>query len=164
MTLPQHLQYNLVYLQLNLLPLLITQLPYHINLFIFDFLFIEEQSDEVLGTVDDLVVGVFAEDEVDDAKATQFQDDVRCCQEFVLLVGLADYFNGFVYVLDALYPLLQITQHHQTSPNLYHALTLYLTHNHFHGVVVLPDRINDVVDQILQGASVEVVVLEDADD
>jgi hypothetical protein len=85
-------------------------------------------------------------------------------QELVLLVRLANYFDGFVNVLDALYPLLKVAQHHQTRSYLNHALALDLTYDHFHRVEVLPNRVNDIVNQVLQNLSAETVVLEHAND
>ena len=77
----------------------------------------------------------------------------------MLLVWLSHLFDGFVYVLNALNPLLQVAEHHKTCSDVYHALALNLTNIILHRVVVLPDWVNDEVNQVLKDSSVEIVVL-----
>ena len=77
----------------------------------------------------------------------------------MLLVWLSHLFYRFVYVLNALNPLLQVAEHHETGSNVDHALALYLANDLLHRVVVLPDWINDEVYQVLKDTSVEIVIL-----
>ena len=77
----------------------------------------------------------------------------------MLLVWLSHLLYRFVYVLNALNPLLQVAEHHETGSDVDHAFALNLANDLLHRVVVLPDWINDEVYQVLKDTSVEIVIL-----
>lgn len=111
----QHLEHYFVDLELDLLPFLVADQPDHVNLTFFDFLFVEEQPDQILRPVNKLEMRVFSKHVIENGELPQVGYQLLAAQRPVQLVSLSHVFDGLVDVFDALDPLLQVGHCQQGS-------------------------------------------------